>query len=401
MRRLRSLLAWLVPLLVLVGVGWWLASKPVVRFSLGPADELIAEPGIDSFLLHVPDVGWSVHTLASRASTDGRPLGGDVIGRPALLSSGSVVELTPRGLEWVRVGNVIVPGGEQALLCARDLLPAEVALEGTIGGKDALLSSPYESGRRLFLCPGSPMTKPALYPVADREGQALVPAGAPLLLARAARALAFLGADGWEAWTLSDTGLAERVVAPGYTKPGAIFTPDGRSLIFPGKVDGIFRLTFDDGKNNLMCGGNIGTSRRVPQSWAFAQDPLRLVTPQRDLDGWLQVAFVHVQGPSRNFTSGGSHHYGVAMSQDGRMLAYVQSPFDEPSDEPFVEDVYLFDFANTDAGAEQIDSRDGGRLLQGPCFVGEHSALVYLAGGEAIRIDIQATTPASAAPSEN
>jgi len=114
MRRLRSLLAWLVPLLVLVGVGWWLASKPVVRFSLGPADELIAEPGIDSFLLHVPDVGWSVHTLASRASTDGRPLGGDVIGRPALLSSGSVVELTPRGLEWVRVGNVIHVAGTTA-----------------------------------------------------------------------------------------------------------------------------------------------------------------------------------------------------------------------------------------------------------------------------------------------
>lgn len=401
MRRLRSLLAWLLPLLVLVGVGWWLASKPVVRFSLGPADELLAEPGVETFLLHVPETGWCVHTLASRAATDGRPLGADVIGRPALLSSGSVVALTPRGLEWRRVGNVIVPGGEQALLCTRDMLPDDVALEGTIGGKDALLSSPYQDGRRLFLVPGSPLTKPALYPVADREGQALVPAGAPLILARAARALAFLGQDGWEAWTLSDTGLAERAVAAGYTKPGAIFTPDGRSLIFPGKVDGIFRLTLDDGKVNLMCGGNIGVSRRTPQSWAFRTDPLRLVTPQWDLDGWLQIAHIHVQGPSRYFTMGGNHHYGVAMSQDGRTLAYVQANFDEKTDEPFVEDVYLFDFERVETGAEQIDSRDGGRPLQGPCFIGEHSALAYLAGGEAIRIDIQATAPVPADPSEN
>ena len=54
-----------------------------------------------------------------------------------------------------------------------------------------------------------------------------------------------------------------------------------------------------------------------------------------------------------------------------------------------------------DAGAEQIDSRDGGRPLQGPCFIGEHSALVYLSGGEAIRIDIQALTPAPAGTSQN
>ena len=58
--------------------------------------------------------------------------------------------------------------------------------------------------------------------------------------------------------------------------------------------------------------------------------------------------------------------------------------------------VYLFDWDRVDAGSEQIDSREGGRPGQGPCFVGEHSALVYLAGGEAIRIDIQPSTPASA-----
>jgi hypothetical protein len=140
MRRLRSLLAWLFPLLVLVGVVWWLASKPVVRYSLGPADELIAEPGIETFLLRVPDEGWRVHTLASRGAADGRPLPPGVIGRPALLSSGSVVALTPAGLLWVRVGNVIVPGGEQVPLCPRDMLPEDVRLEGTIDGQDALLS---------------------------------------------------------------------------------------------------------------------------------------------------------------------------------------------------------------------------------------------------------------------
>ncbi|HZL98756.1 MAG TPA: hypothetical protein VFD43_00760, partial [Planctomycetota bacterium] len=100
MRRLRSLLAWLFPMLALAGVVWWLASRPVVRYSLGPADELVAEPGIETFLLHVPGVGWRLHTLASRSAADGRPLPGDVIGRPALLSSGSVIALTPPGVQW-------------------------------------------------------------------------------------------------------------------------------------------------------------------------------------------------------------------------------------------------------------------------------------------------------------
>ena len=399
MRRLQSLLAWLLPLLVLAGVVWWLASKPVVRYSLGPADELIAETGIETFLLKVPDAGWSVHTLASRTAADGRPLPRDVIGRPALLATGSVVALTPAGLLWVRVGNVIVPGGEQVPLCPADMLPEGVVLEGTIGGRDALLSSPVGTGRRLFICPGSPTSKPVLYPVMDRQGPALVPAGAPLLLAQTARSLAFVGPEGWEGWTLSESGFAERAVALGCTKPGAIFTPDGKQLIVPGKVDGIDLLNLEEDRKSLMCGGNIGVSRRVPQSWAFRQDPLRLVTPQWDLDGWLQIAQIHVPGPSSVFSSGGSQHYGVAMSQDGRTLAYVQAAFDEASDDSFVEDLYLFGFDRVDA--EQIDSREGGRPLQGPCFVGTQSALVYVAGGEAIRIDIQKAAPAAAGASED
>jgi hypothetical protein len=279
------------------------------------------------------------------------------------------------------------------------MLPDDVALEGTIGGKDALLSSPSGAGRRLFLCSGSPLTKPALYPVMDREGPALVPAGAPLLTSRAARALAFLGEQGWEAWTLSDTGLAVRAVAEGCRDPGAIFTPDGRWLIVQGRVAGIWRLSLDDGRANLMCDGNLGVSRRVPQAWAFRNDPLRLVTPQWDLDGWLQIAQIHVPGESHNFNMGGTHHYGVAMSQDGRTLAYVQANFDEKKDEPFAEDIYLFDFERLDGG-EQIDSREGGHPRQGPCFIGEHSALVYLAAGEAIRIDIPSSTPTPTSPTE-
>jgi hypothetical protein len=217
-----------------------------------------------------------------------------------------------------------------------------------------------------------------------------------VLTARATRALAFLGEKGWEAWTLSDTGIGERKVAEGCTRPGAVFTPNGRSLIVPGRVDGIWLLPLDGGQFNLMCDGNLGQSRRVPLSGAFLKDPLRLVTPQWDLDGYLQVVFVHVPGGSRNFNSGGLHHYGVAASLDGRSLAYVQAAFDEDNDEPFVEDIYLFDFERVDVGTEQIDSREGGRPRQGPCFVGAHSALVYLAAGEAIRIDIQSSNPASA-----
>jgi hypothetical protein len=363
----------------------------------GPADELLAEPGVETFLLHVPETGWCVHTLASRAATDGRPLGADVIGRPALLSSGSVVALTPRGLEWRRVGNVIVPGGEQALLCTRDMLPDDVALEGTIGGKDALLSSPYQDGRRLFLVPGSPLTKPALYPVADREGQALVPAGAPLILARAARALAFLGQDGWEAWTLSDTGLAERAVAAGYTKPGAIFTPDGRSLIFPGKVDGIFPAHARRRKVNLMCGGNIGVSERVaPELGLPHRTRCALVTPPWDLDGWMQIAHSPRPRGPRATSRWAATTLWCGHVPGRRTLAYVQATSTRRPTSPSSRTSTCSTSSASRRAPRQIDSRDGGRPLQGPCFIGEHSALAYLAGGEAIRIESRRNTPAPA-----
>ena len=400
MRRLRSVFAWLVSLLVLVGVVWWLASKPVVRFSLGPASELIAEPGIDAFLLQLPDGSWKLHTSASRSASDGGALPAGLIGRPALQSNGSVIALTPDGLLWVRAGTLLVPGGEQALLCPHDVLPDDARLEGTIGGKDALLSSATGGSRRLFICPGSPFLKPALYPVMDRDGPALVPQDATLITARAVRALAFLGERGWEAWKLSDTGLATRFIAEGCSKAGAIFTPDGLSLIVPGRVDGIWCLSLEDGKNNLMSDGNLGISRRVPQSWGFRRDPLRLVTPQWDLDGWLQIMHHHVSGGGKiGFTMGGLHHYGVALSADGSRLAYVQAGFSEQDEEPFMEDLYLFDFDRGDSGAEQIDSRRGGAPGQGPSFLGDGSALVYLSGGEAIRIDFHTQT--STTPTQN
>jgi hypothetical protein len=260
---------------------------------------------------------------------------------------------------------------------------------------------PADGGRRLVLCQGGPFGAAHLTPITPADGESHVPEGAALITSRRSRALAFLGPDGWEAWSVGDGGLARRAVAERCLRPGALFTPDGETLVVPGRVDGLYRLDLADGSMNFMVEGNPGLSRRVGQSWDFRQVPAPdgglqwvLLSPQWDMESRLQIVQAHLRGAGREFmTLGGAHHYGVSLSRDGRLLAYTQAAFDEQENASFVEDVYLFGFDAPGSPAILLESRRGGRSDQGPVFVGDGSSLVYLADGDAVRIDVRSPTP--------
>lgn len=385
---------------MLVAVVTWLVTKPVVRFSLGRAVSLVAEVGVPAFALQDAAGGWRLYAASARSADEGLRLPEGILGRPALHSDGSAFVLTEVGLSWVHATHPIVPGGEVVQLLGRDALPVGTRLEGVVAGKEPLLSVPAGEHRRLMLCQGGPLGSAHLTPISLSDGDALVPDGVPLIASRAVRALAFLGPAGWEAWSVQEGGLATRSLAEGCTRPGAIFSPDGDVLIVPGRVAGLWKLDLADGSLNLMAEGNPGVSRRVGQTFSFREvpDPAGgmqwvLLLPQWDLDRRLQIYQAHLSGGGRGgVTIGAVHHYGVSVSRDGRLLAYTQAVFEERGDDAFVEDLYLLDF-DAQTSATMLESRRGGRSDQGPAFVGNGAALVYLADGAAVRIDVRKPPP--------
>ncbi len=298
---------------------------------------------------------------------------------------------------WVHSSQALVPGGEIVAVRRAVDLPEGVRLEGVVGARDALLSAPVHElipgaagpdlrERRLFLCE-SGAGAARLVPVADAAGEARVPAGREVLLGRAARELAFLGEQGWEAWSLgADGGPARRAVAQDCSKPGALFVPQGGELLVRGRVDGLWLLSLHDGRMKLVGEGDLGVSRRVPMSYGWRFDPVRLVASHWDPNGWLQVFQTHVPSGTRwGFNLGFVHHYGVAMSADGRFMAYVQAVFDEDAEDPFVEHLYRFDFNQPELGAVEFGARRGGHAGQGPVFIGSGGSLVFIANGEVMR----------------
>ena len=313
---------------------------------------------------------------------------------PALQADGSAYVLTDEGLRWMHGSEALMPGGEVLLVIGHDLLPAGCRLEGVVGGDLPLLSAPMSAAggpagpRKLLLCEGAPKT-PDLRTVFDAEGEAQLPAGAEPVLSRNSLAFAFVGARGWEAWSLDSPHLARRVVAEGCARPGAVFTPDGRALVVPGRTDGLWLLGLADGRLDLMADGNLGVSRRVAHAVGFRAQPPLMVAPGWGLDGWLQIFQTHLSGGGRTaFGTGFMHHYGVVLSPDGNLMVYAQASFDEKSDEPFVEELYAFDFARPGEAAQQLDTRAGGGAAQGPYFVGDKGSLVYIAQGEARRVEL-------------
>jgi hypothetical protein len=373
----------------------------VVRFSLGRAEALVAVPGVPTFALQAQSGKWRLYAAGAREAQDGLALPGGVLGHPVLKSDGSAFVLTDSGLSWVRAAHAIVPGGEVVPLLGRDSLPEGTRLEGALAGEEALLSVPAGENRRLMLCQGGPLSSAHLAPITLRDGDAVVPEGAPLFASRASRALACLGPDGWEAWIVGDGGVATRVVAEECSRRGALFTPEGDALIVPGRVDGLWRLDLADGRMNLMTEGNLGISRRVGQSFDYREVPAPdggmqwvLVAPQWDIERRLQIYQAHLSGGGReSLTIGGVHHYGVSLSRDGRLLAYTQAAFEERGEDDFVEDLYLIDFDAPGSAAILLESRRGGRADQGPAFVGDGSTLVFLADGDAVRIDVRTPSP--------
>jgi hypothetical protein len=398
---MRRHLGALVGLAVLAAAVAWLVTRPVVRFSLGGAVSLVAEPGVPTFALQEASGRWRLYSAGARGAQDGLDLPDGVLGRPALQADGSACVLTAEGLSWVHAAHPIVPGGEVVPLLGRDALPDGARLVGMLAGTEPLLAAPAGDGLRLLVCQGGPMRRARLVPIMPRDGDGAVPADATLVVSRASRALAFPGAGGWEAWVVDDGGVARRAVADECTDPGAVFTPDGRALIVPGRVGGLWKLDLADGRMNHMAEGNLGISRRVPPSHEFRQVPASaggmqwvLLAPQWDIEGRLQIYQAHLSGGGRKgLTIGGAHHYGVTLSQEGHLLAYTQSGFDEQGEAPFVEDIYLFDFDSPASAAMLLESRRGGRAGQGPAFVGDGTSLVFLADGNAVRIDVRTPPP--------
>ena len=389
----RALIALMALLAIAAGVRW-LMSRPVVRFSLGRASALVAAPGVKSFVVREDGDLWRLYGASARQPDDGQLLPGPVLGLPALQADGSVFVLTADGLRWMHGSQPFVPGGEVLLVIAHDLLPADCRLEGVVGGQLPLLSAPVSASagptgpRKLLLCEGAPKT-PELRNVFDADSEAQLPAQVVPLLSRDSLAVAFQGERGWEAWSLETPHLARRVVAEGCTKPGAVFTPDGRALIVPGRVDGLWLLGLQDGRLNLMAEGNLGVSRRVEHRVGFRSQPPVMVAPGWGLDGWLQIFQTHLSGGGRTgFGNSFMHHYGVVLSTGGNLMTYAQASFAEASDTPFVEDLYLFDFAQPGEAAVLLDSREGGGSAQGPYFVGDSGSLVYIARGEAMRAEL-------------
>src|SRR5262245_27988629 len=145
----------LLALLVLALTVRWLVTRPVVRFSLGPASELVAAPGVDGFTVREDDGLWRLYDSAARSQDDGRALPG-VVGRPALQESGSIFALTDRGLLWVHGRQGLEPGGEVVTVLHSEDLPQGARLEGVVGGRDPVLSAPLGGVRELFVCLGAP-----------------------------------------------------------------------------------------------------------------------------------------------------------------------------------------------------------------------------------------------------
>jgi hypothetical protein len=390
MQTLRRLFIPLVALGTLAFVVHWLMSKPEVRFRLGPGLDLVARDGVDGFLVHEGDGAWRLYDSRSHAPQDGVAIEA-VIGRPALAADGGAFALQRDGL--LRLPHPGSPTAPQ-----RFGVPAGSSLLGAAGGHQPVLEAPDADGARLLLVlVGASGSNghggPRFVPLVDAAGPARLPDDAApddAVCAAGGPALALRTPSGWEAWSWDESGAARRALAEGCFRPGAVFTPDARALIVPGKVEGLWLLALVDGRMSFMAEGNFGYSRRVPSSTAFrgAGEHVRLVAPQWNLDGWLQIYQTHLLGGGRAaFGLSFTHHYGAALSEDGRFMAYCQAQFEERGDGAFEEELFVVDFEQ-DVRTVSVGSRHGGVPWQGPHFVGPGASLVYLAGGEVQRIEL-------------
>lgn len=397
MTSLRRLLFAAIALAILAWVGSWLFARQTVRFDLGPGEALVARDGVDAFAVREAAGAWRLYDAAARRRDEGLPLPLGAVDPPCLAADGSAWLLDDTGLSRTAPRAA---GGETTRVAPAALLPPGTRLRGLSGETVPVLDAPGDDeARRLLLllgaAPPAGDTALQLLPLQDAQGPARLPAGASdadLACSPFGPALALRTPRGWEAWTFEPTGAARRLLAEGCAAPGAVFTPDGRALILPGRVSGLWTLSLADGRMSQMAEGNLGLSRRVPYGFAFRGrgEHVRLVAPQWSLDGWLQLCQTHLFGGGRSFVGiSFTHHYAVTVSADGRFMAYAQAHFDEAGDAPFEEDLYVVDFDQA-VSTVKVATRHGGLPLQGPHFVGRGAALVFLAEGQVQRVELQA-----------
>lgn len=362
---------------ILVAAIWWLTLPGMAPVDLGAADQLVGRPGAERFLLQGPD-GWRVLTTSARSPDDALDLPKGIKGRPALASDGSVLALIGGALVVMAKDGEILPGP--------DMPPSSVGSNWELIGVDAadrpVLACETEAGRRLLVVETE---SEGWLQIATQGSFASPPSPADVLLSATRQALAYRGESGWEVWLFDDLP-ARRLVARQCSGSSAVFSPLGDALILDGRTDGIYRLEFESGQVNFMAKGNLGHSEFVPFSAGFRGDPMLMVAPVRDAEGYLQIVQTHLSGGGRyGISTGAVHHYGVTASHGGRFLAYCQASFDEDEGGTIAETLYLFDF---EVGRAVFSfDRAGGQETAGPRFVGTAPTLVFVADGRALLLD--------------
>ncbi len=385
---------------VVLVLAWLFAPRGPVVTVLGPAERLITRDGVATFVVGRPGGVWEVLDDTASAEDTGRALLTDVVGRPAIHPSGDVVLLTSVGLQCWSDGGL-------TLLCERAALPDDARLSGVAGDALIVLQHDFVDGsHRLSTARFEGGSLQPLVPLVHSGGApVVVSAEAGLLVSRFGAAVAFRGEDGWEAWTFAPVGLDDPGKAPGPRAAGAhasqdsparvvaeglstqaVFAPDGVHLVVEDPlppVGSLKLLSMKDGGLAFMSHGNLGHSRRVPDSHAFRGDPVLLVNPRWHRNDHLQIFSHHFLGGGQlQFKIAFLHHYAVSISEDGRWMSYCQSDFDEDGDDAFVEDLYVLDFGEPSRGASHLGRRAGGRADVGPRFIGSRPVLVSVMDGE-------------------
>ena len=362
------ILSTLLALAVLAVVVSWLLGPCQPVDDLGPGDELLGSPGAPVFLVR-RGTSWFALPAEARDGMSAMALPADLRGRPALAPDGTLTWLGSDGVARRRDGMPLDP-----LPLPGDVGPWSLAgVDGT--GEPVLVGGTTQAGLSVHVRDGAGWTR-----LVASDGEPARPAATDdLVFPAEGRAAAFRGTRGWEAWTWG-AGAIVRCRAEGCLGVQALFAPDGRALIIEGRTDGLFRLELPSGRLEFMALGNLGASRRVPYSSAFRGDPVLLLAPQWDVDGLLQVFQTHLAGGGRqSLTTGGEHHYGPAVSHDGRRVTYLQARFDEQGEDEIEESIYVHDLQL--GLAEQLLRRRGGARGAGPVFVGTGSTLVLLTEG--------------------
>lgn len=362
---------------ILAAVLLWLSSPSLQPIDLGSAEQLLGRPGVGRFI--VGDArGWRSLSTEARTPSEAWALPTELIGRPALVSDGSALCLLDGGLVVLGLDGELRPGPE----LPPDAVGSSWELIGVDAGDRPVLACETVAGRRLLVVEDE---GGGWLELSSRKRFASPPPGAEILLSSTRRALAYRGEECWEAWVF-DSSPVRRFSAADCSGHSAVFSPEGDALILDGRTDGIYRLELDSGRITFMAKGNLGHSRRVPFAAGFRGDPLLMVAPVRDNEGYLQIVQTHLHGGGRyGISTGAVHHYHAACSQDGRYLAYCQATFDEGGEAAIDEALYLFDF---DVGRAVYDfERRSDGSPRGPLFVGDGPNLVFVADGRVLMLD--------------